>query len=221
MADLEGRIIKCDAREGAGLLMPGSVDLILTDPVYDNLSDYSWLAETGQWVLRDDGNLLAFASRLHTAHLRDLMGHFLTYIWELGYVVKGRASKLRAYNIYVWNTPVLWFSNGRGKASAAIPDTFISGGPPQGKHKWNKNLSVLKYWINAFTRPGDLVLDPFMGSGSVPVACKETGRQYIGFERDAASFQQARRRLDAAKTPLLVPDGEVYQVRLWDDEEPS
>jgi site-specific DNA-methyltransferase (adenine-specific) len=45
---------------------------------------------------------------------------------------------------------------------------------------------------------GDLVLDPFMGSGTTGVACLQTGRRFIGIELDAGYFEIARQRLEAA-----------------------
>lgn len=52
--------------------------------------------------------------------------------------------------------------------------------------------------IHLFTEPGDLVIDPFMGSGSTGVACLELGRRFIGIERDSGYFKIACSRLQAA-----------------------
>ena len=49
--------------------------------------------------------------------------------------------------------------------------------------------------IAALTRPGDMVLDPFAGSGSTLVAAQLLGRGYVGIELDAGHVRTARRRL--------------------------
>ncbi len=49
--------------------------------------------------------------------------------------------------------------------------------------------------IEAFSRPGAMVLDPFCGSGSTLVAARDIGRSYIGIELDAAHHATAARRL--------------------------
>lgn len=49
--------------------------------------------------------------------------------------------------------------------------------------------------VMSWSNPGDLVLDPFMGSGSTGVACINTGRRFIGMELDEGYFKIAQRRI--------------------------
>jgi site-specific DNA-methyltransferase (adenine-specific) len=65
----------------------------------------------------------------------------------------------------------------------------------QTDHPTEKPLSIIKRLVEVSSNPGDLVLDPFMGSGTTAVACKELGRNYIGFERDPGYVRMARNRL--------------------------
>ncbi|MCU0498056.1 MAG: site-specific DNA-methyltransferase [Anaerolineae bacterium] len=55
-------------------------------------------------------------------------------------------------------------------------------------------------FLHLLTRPGGLVLDPFMGSGSTAVACKLTGRDYLGFELNPDYCQFAEQRLKSMTT---------------------
>jgi site-specific DNA-methyltransferase (adenine-specific) len=54
------------------------------------------------------------------------------------------------------------------------------------------------------TNPGDVVLDPFVGSGTTAVAAKRNGRRFVGIEVSAHYALLARQRLDGTPTPLLV-----------------
>ena len=58
--------------------------------------------------------------------------------------------------------------------------------------------------IELYTFRGDLVLDPFMGSGSTAVAARRTGRRYIGYDTDAGYVDAARARV-AADEPVAAP----------------
>lgn len=58
-----------------------------------------------------------------------------------------------------------------------------------------KPLALLRRWIEACTSPGDLVLDPYMGSGTTLVAAAELGRAAIGLDQSRAAWEIARQRL--------------------------
>jgi len=65
----------------------------------------------------------------------------------------------------------------------------------QGIHPTQKPVALFEYLIRTYTNPGDLVLDTFMGSGTTAVACINTDRNFIGFERDPDFFQLAEKRI--------------------------
>ncbi len=72
------------------------------------------------------------------------------------------------------------------------------GEKTHGKHPTQKPLALMRRIVEASSNPGDVVLDPFSGSGSTGVAALELGRFYIGIEQDPAYLELSRARLDAA-----------------------
>lgn len=70
-------------------------------------------------------------------------------------------------------------------------------------HPTQKPVSNLMSLINAFSRPGDLVLDPFCGSGSTLVAARLSGRRYIGIELSSDYCETARRRTEQVRRSPL------------------
>ncbi len=61
------------------------------------------------------------------------------------------------------------------------------------------------WFIKLFTQPGDVVLDPFLGSGTAAVAAKQLGRCCIGIEINPEYIQLAQERLDAMQFPISSP----------------
>jgi site-specific DNA-methyltransferase (adenine-specific) len=55
----------------------------------------------------------------------------------------------------------------------------------------------MEYLIRTYTQEGDTVLDNCMGSGTTGVACVNTGRKFIGIEKDAGYFDVARDRINS------------------------
>ena len=73
---------------------------------------------------------------------------------------------------------------------------FDPVGAQAGKHPCEKPLALMSHILEASTRQGQLVLDPFMGSASTGVAAIQTGRRFIGIDSDPKWFDLARRRLE-------------------------
>ena len=65
-------------------------------------------------------------------------------------------------------------------------------------HPTQKPVALMEYLIRTYTNEGETVLDFTMGSGTTGVACANTGRKFIGIERDEDYFQIAQRRIDDA-----------------------
>ena len=80
------------------------------------------------------------------------------------------------------------------------------------EHRWHeaqKPLSILEYLIKLSTREGQVILDPFAGSGSTAVACQRLGRKFICFELQEKYVQIARQRLSEAARPVCPSNDDV------------
>lgn len=71
-------------------------------------------------------------------------------------------------------------------------------------HPTQKPVAVLAQMIRSFTLPGELMLDPFAGSGSSCAAAMLTGRSYIGMELDEAYFTAAQQRLGRVQARIAA-----------------
>ena len=87
------------------------------------------------------------------------------------------------------------------KSDTHYPKTIISKYPKvkyKDGHPTQKPVGLLEYLIKTYTNEGDTVLDACMGSGSTGVACINTGRRFIGIEKDAVWFERAEKRINEA-----------------------
>ena len=71
-----------------------------------------------------------------------------------------------------------------------------------GFHPTQKPVALMEYMVRTYTNEGDVVLDNCMGSGTTGVACVNTGRRFVGIEKEPDYFKTASRRIyDAAGIP--------------------
>lgn len=64
-----------------------------------------------------------------------------------------------------------------------------------GNHQAQKPLKVINWLVETVSNKGDIVLDPFMGSGTTCVSCKQLERKYIGIEKEPEFYEIANKRL--------------------------
>lgn len=79
----------------------------------------------------------------------------------------------------------------------------VSNASQKGKvHPTQKPVALMEYMIRTYTNPSDIVLDNTMGSGTTGVACENTGRRFIGIERDENYFNVACSRIESAVSTI-------------------
>jgi len=82
----------------------------------------------------------------------------------------------------------------------------------QGQHLTQKPLKLVSELVDLFSNSGDVILDPFMGSGTTLRAAKDLGRRAIGIEIEEKYCKIAVERLSQEMLPMAVPD--VQEVLL-------
>ena len=71
-------------------------------------------------------------------------------------------------------------------------------------HPTVKPLTLMSYLVTLGSRKGDMVLDPFMGSGTTPLACVSLERKYIGIDNEEDYYEIAKARVDKLEQPLKM-----------------
>lgn len=221
-ADGQITIYHADARDALDVLEPGSVDLLLTDPPYGmafvsgktiaKITVRSDGVRQGIRVVRQALSEMApvFAPDMHALvfchweswpDFYDGLAHLFTMrnalIWH-----KARGGMGDVEHEYAKDYEVILYgerSRGRplsGKRPGAVITAHRPVASADRSHPTEKPVGLLAELIERHTSPGQLVVDPFMGSGSTLVAAKQLGRRAVGIEVDERYCEIAARRLD-------------------------
>jgi hypothetical protein len=103
--------------------------------------------------------------------------------------------------------PVLFYGTAPDLHKGAKPNTIKSTAPAEKNgHPCPKPLAWMKWLISLTTKPDDIVIDPFMGSGTTGVAAMQLGRKFIGIEQSSEYFDIAAKRIaDASRAFSGLP----------------
>lgn len=177
----------------------GSVDLILCDPPYgttdckwDNVLPLDKLWAEYKRVLKPNGAAVLFAAQPFTTQLISSNRKAFRYCW---YWVKNQPTGF-TYARYQPMRKVEDICVFYEKMPTYNPQGLLAVENPKIRQK---PVPLLEYLVKTYTNEGDTVLDSCMGSGSTGVACKRTGRRFIGIEQDPKYYEIARKRIEETK----------------------
>lgn len=180
------RLICGDMAEAMPTLGAESIDAIITDPPYprEYLPLYGILAQEAARVLKPGGSLLAMAGQSYLPTVLKLMAVHLRYHWTLAYLTPGGQSpQIWPRKVNAFWKPVLWFVKGDyvGTWKGDVIKSNVNDNDKR-FHDWGQSESGMARLVEKFTEPGQIILDPFVGGGTVAVVCERLGRQFIGID---------------------------------------
>lgn len=147
-----------------------------------------WVAFTCEWhymeALHRDGTLVRFGIWRKPNGAPQFTGDRPGMGWEAVAICHGRVRARGGDNRKRWN--------GGGKHAVWTHNTA------RGEHPTQKPVALYEDLVMDFTQPSDLILDPFMGSGTTGVAALNLGRRFIGIEMEERYFDIACERIGAA-----------------------
>jgi len=174
-----------------------SVDAIITDPPYprEYLPLLDDLAAWADKVLKPDGVLVILFGQSYLPEVyRRLDGH-RPYRWTACYSTPGQGYASRVAACQSQWKPLLIYGGG-----PRFSDVFTARGrdaDSKNLHKWGQDYQAFHDIVAAFTKPGQTVVDPFMGAGTTLMAATAQGRNVIGCDIDAQHVATTRERLNA------------------------
>jgi site-specific DNA-methyltransferase (adenine-specific) len=204
-----------DCRDVLPTIKARSVDVVLTDPPYGIALDMDFrrivneFGQTGREyadVIGDDAPfdplpLLAFGRCILFG------GNYFADRLPMGkWIVWNKRDSMKTERI-LSDAELIWHNC--GGMPVRVFNWFWNGAYRTGEmgsflHPNQKPVALMRWLIEQFTKPGDLVLDPYAGSGPIPEACKQAGRRCIAVEIEETYCATAARRLQQAVLPLAM-----------------
>ena len=223
MTELD-RIYNCDCRTGLQNIPDKSVDLVVMDPPYDlekagggafgyaNRTYHSELDPLSAGITNDTLDLIMSKCKKINAYVwcnkRQLRQYF-DYFDDRGCLIDlltwHKSNPVPACgNKYLSDTEYIVFAREKGVKLYGSYETkhkyYITSLNTADKelygHPTVKPLEIIKNLISNSSVEGDVVLDPYMGSGTTAVAARLLGRHYIGYEIDPKHYDTCLKRLD-------------------------
>lgn len=223
--------IQCiNCLEGIRQLPDKSIDLIIADPPYGisrklncegerlgrsaklNFNFGEWDEFNKEWfelsVKKTKGWVITFCAKKDIGVFWDILEENKFVAIDALAWVKPDPLPLNAKSRFLnsWEALVVGKRSGAYWGSNYFT-SVIQFQSPKGKsriHPTQKPIGLIKELVRLTTREGDIVLDPFMGSGTTGVVCKTLGRHYIGFEISEEYCALAKERIQNSSEVELL-----------------
>lgn len=212
-----------DAVDWLRTLASESIDLLITDPAYESLEKHRAVGTTTRLKHSKSSSNDWFAvfpnarfGELFVEVFRVLKHNTHFYLFcdaETMFVAKPEAERagFRFWKPLVWDKRtigmgyhyraryefVLFFEKGKRRLNDLGVSDVISVPRIHGGYPAEKPAEVSAVLVGQSSQPGDVVADPFMGSGSVGVAAAQLGRRFFGNDLNPDAVRLARQRLSA------------------------
>ena len=200
-----------DCLEILPLIEAGSVDLVLTDPPYGleggcggQLRDYrkadyrgSW-EDTPEYIKTTCVPAIELCLQIsQTVVLTPGTRCACSYPQpdEIGCFFSPASSRIGKFGFHSCH-PIFYYGHYKNRGRGALPTGIaITESVEKNGHPCPKPIKAWKWLLERCSNPGDMVLDPFLGSGTSLVACQELGRRGIGIEISEEYCEIAKKRL--------------------------
>jgi ParB-like chromosome segregation protein Spo0J len=185
-------------------LPENSVDMVFTDPPYhdEHIDLLGHLARVAARALKPGGLCLVYVGHMYLPQVIQQLTDHLDYVWQ--FVVFHPFSQTRCHSraIFVNYRSILAFRK-LGKIPHASKQPWVQdvvrGRRDKDEHDWQQDEDAPRQYIEAYTKPGATVLDPFSGGGTTAAVCKALGRKCLYFDIEENAIATTRARVQKIK----------------------
>jgi len=185
-----------DFRIGCQSIEDNSIDAIITDPPYPIEYIHLWqdMFEIADRVLKPSAFLVTYANHQNLDRIFQLPNK-LKYYWTFKLDFTAKPIAMGRNLIATWKPVIIYQKLPFKKIEETIEDQVKETKGFKYEERdyhdlnWGQSLGKFEYLIEKFTKVGDIVLEPFAGTGTTLVACKNTMRKCIGYEIEKEKYE--------------------------------
>jgi len=232
--EYKNAIVTGDARELATRIPDESIALVLTDPPFGIGYD--------EWDIYSGDEYLIFLESIIKEANRILIPGGLAFVFQATpklretwllfpehsrlFIAAKNFVQMCGWVPFAYDPVIFWYKGEKPRPTGRARDWHVGNtantmnrkDAEAGWHSCPRPLDTIRYMVNGFSNPKDVVVDFFAGSGTLPLACKQLNRNYIAFEIDPDTAELARERLRNTQSPLFVMEPEPEQLDLLQEK---
>lgn len=198
-----GKLYQGDIAQIEEIIDKDSVDLIITDPPYPRQYFYCYenLAKITPWILKSGGSLVTIIPHYNFLDVANLFKPPMKWRWMLHLSHMQHSHARMSMGIEVTFKPMGWFV--KDKLPINKCRNFVIDGIDVTKedgyrkklHKWQQSTQWCEYYIKKLAYDNELVVDPFVGSGTTAIVCEKLKRRWIAVDIDESACEISKQRL--------------------------
>ena len=200
-----------DSEDAKDFPKHNSIDVIITDPPYVDSWKENWapFLNIAADILKPGGFLISYVGHIRLpeffAGLEETQiespgkiskNNKLEFFWICALEHSGAITAVHSRSVQCGFKPIIIaFKPPMAKPYKYINDLIQGSGRSKDHHDWEQSVDELIPLLDAYTKPGDVVLDPFAGSCTTAVACKMTARKCICYDLDEENIKIGTKRV--------------------------